>query len=316
MFTIIGGDGKEYGPVTADQVRAWITEGRANLETKAKALGSDEWRRLGDYAEFGATSGFAPPPPAAEVAGASTASADATIGSPAPTFSPAGNVDPKAFADAAIARARPLDVLGCIERGWELYKANFGGLFFVTFVMMFFEVILSKLIGLIPGPRWVITDKFSLGMDTWASVLLSAPIYGAMNVYYLAKLRGRMVDLGDVFRAFVECFIPLFLVGLLASLLTGIGFLLLLLPGFYLAVGYSFAKVLVVDHHMPFWTALEVSRRVVTSQWWSVLGLWLLAGLVALLGVIGLIIGIFFTIPILHAAAICAYEDLFNPPAN
>lgn len=52
MFTIIGGDGREYGPVSADQVKAWIAAGRANLDTKAKAVGSDEWRRLGDYAEF------------------------------------------------------------------------------------------------------------------------------------------------------------------------------------------------------------------------------------------------------------------------
>jgi uncharacterized RDD family membrane protein YckC len=52
MFIIIGGDGKEYGPVTADQIRTWIKAGRANLDTKAKALGTDDWRRLGDYAEF------------------------------------------------------------------------------------------------------------------------------------------------------------------------------------------------------------------------------------------------------------------------
>lgn len=52
MFTIIGGDGKEYGPATAAQIRSWITAGRANLETKAKAVGSDEWRPLGEFPEF------------------------------------------------------------------------------------------------------------------------------------------------------------------------------------------------------------------------------------------------------------------------
>lgn len=52
MFIIIGGDGKEYGPATAEQIRTWIAAGRANLDTRAKALGSEEWRRLGDYAEF------------------------------------------------------------------------------------------------------------------------------------------------------------------------------------------------------------------------------------------------------------------------
>ena len=63
MFTIIGGDGKEYGPVTLEQVRGWITAGRANLDTKAKALGTEEWRRLGDYAEFGPPANLPPPMP-------------------------------------------------------------------------------------------------------------------------------------------------------------------------------------------------------------------------------------------------------------
>jgi uncharacterized RDD family membrane protein YckC len=56
MFIIIGSDEKEYGPVTADQVRAWIAAGRADLDTKAKAAGSDEWRRVGDFPEFGGAS--------------------------------------------------------------------------------------------------------------------------------------------------------------------------------------------------------------------------------------------------------------------
>lgn len=61
MFTIIGGDGKEYGPVSVEQLRAWIAAGRANLDTKARAAGSEEWRRLGDFAEFGPQSDMPPP---------------------------------------------------------------------------------------------------------------------------------------------------------------------------------------------------------------------------------------------------------------
>jgi uncharacterized RDD family membrane protein YckC len=69
MFIIIGGDGREYGPVTADQVRTWINGGRANLDTRAKALGSEEWRRLGDYAEFSLPTGAPPVISAGSVAG-------------------------------------------------------------------------------------------------------------------------------------------------------------------------------------------------------------------------------------------------------
>jgi uncharacterized RDD family membrane protein YckC len=68
MFTIIGGDGREYGPVSAEQVRVWINSGRANLETQAKALGTAEWRRLGDFAEFASPDDLPPvmSPPAAD----------------------------------------------------------------------------------------------------------------------------------------------------------------------------------------------------------------------------------------------------------
>jgi hypothetical protein len=304
MFTIIGGDGKEYGPVTADQVRAWIEAGRANLETQAKPLGSEEWRRLGDFAEFGA----AAPPPA-------IAAAPAAAG-PAAEFQPAGAVDAKSFADDAIARAAPLDIMGCIERAWELLKSNFAPLVGTTLLVMIVEVLVSKLFGFVPGPRWELTPRIAFGMDTWASLLLSAPIYGALNIYYLKKMRGEAVDVGDVFRGMGQFFVPLFLVGLVGTLLTAAGFALLLLPGLYLAVAYAFAKMLVVDHHMPFWTALEVSRRVISSQWFRVFGLVLLATLVALLGLIALIVGVVFTMPLLFGSLCYAYDDLCNPPRS
>lgn len=60
MFTIIGGDGQEYGPVSLQQLRSWVAAGRANLDTHAKVAGSDEWQRLGDLPEF--TEQIAPPP--------------------------------------------------------------------------------------------------------------------------------------------------------------------------------------------------------------------------------------------------------------
>lgn len=60
MFIIIGGDGEEYGPVSVQQLRSWLAAGRANYDTQAKAVGSDEWRRLGDFPEFAAP--VEPPP--------------------------------------------------------------------------------------------------------------------------------------------------------------------------------------------------------------------------------------------------------------
>jgi uncharacterized RDD family membrane protein YckC len=67
MFTIIGSDGKEYGPVTTEQIRTWIAAGRANLDTQAKRVDTPDWKRVGDFPEF--ATGTGAPPPLAPVAG-------------------------------------------------------------------------------------------------------------------------------------------------------------------------------------------------------------------------------------------------------
>lgn len=51
-YLIIGGDGKEYGPVTDADVRQWIAEGRLNAQTMAKGEGDAEMRPLSAFPEF------------------------------------------------------------------------------------------------------------------------------------------------------------------------------------------------------------------------------------------------------------------------
>jgi len=63
MYKIIGGDGKEYGPVSADDVRQWIAEGRANGQTRVQAEGSADWQALGSLPEFGLSPDTAAPAP-------------------------------------------------------------------------------------------------------------------------------------------------------------------------------------------------------------------------------------------------------------
>jgi hypothetical protein len=66
MYRIIGADGRDYGPVGADELRQWISEGRANAQSLVQAADSPEWRPLGNLTEFahllGALSAKAPPP--------------------------------------------------------------------------------------------------------------------------------------------------------------------------------------------------------------------------------------------------------------
>jgi len=52
MYKIIGADGKEYGPITVEQVRQWVAEGRANANTQARLEGATGWQPLSAFSEF------------------------------------------------------------------------------------------------------------------------------------------------------------------------------------------------------------------------------------------------------------------------
>lgn len=51
-YTIIGGDGKQYGPISGDDLRKWISEGRLNAQSQAKAESDAEFRTLSTFPEF------------------------------------------------------------------------------------------------------------------------------------------------------------------------------------------------------------------------------------------------------------------------
>jgi hypothetical protein len=358
VFILIGSDGKEYGPATADQVKQWIADGRATLETLGKRVGEGAWRRLMEFSEFQRPAPIAdvPPPrvatppataavnaaaPTATVSGNSPGgdqtgalpSAGGAVGSGAGGTLPSGAslagttaagaaagavgqagagaggvsggaagpvvVDPRAYAEELIGRAGKLRIWHCVGRAWRLTTSNFWAIVGGTFI----GLLVLGVIQMIPL------------LGTVAGFFLSGVLYGGLYLYYLKYVRGESADLGVIFSGFSATFGPLMLASLVSSLLTTLGILLLILPGIYLAIAYLFTFLLIQDRKLDFWCAMEVSRRVITAQWWRVFGLMIVAGFFACLGIIGLFIGIFVTLPILFGAIVYAYEDLVNPPS-
>ena len=62
MYRIIGVDAKEYGPITAEVLRQWIAEGRANASTKVLPENTTTWKYLSELPEFAAILNVAPSP--------------------------------------------------------------------------------------------------------------------------------------------------------------------------------------------------------------------------------------------------------------
>jgi uncharacterized membrane protein len=266
MFTIIGGYGKEYGPVTVDQVRTWMAAGRANLTTKVKAVGTDEWKTIAEVPEItGSTA-------TAGIAGTSV-----------PSLPP---------------RAASLDILSCYARSWELLKGDFWPIVGVSFLIL---ICFGTLAGV---------EKHGL---YFLGIIFNKVLAGGLYYYFVLKIRGRPATVGDAFAGFTKAFLPLVVIGLLFSLFVTLGVLCLILPGIYLAVAYVFASIVAVDKGLPFWDSMEMSRKVITRNWWPIFGLLLLAIPVFIVGALALGVGIFVAAPVVVGAIAYAYEDLCNP---
>jgi len=60
-YTVIGQDGKTYGPVSAGQIREWLAQSRLDSRTTVFVEGAAEWTYLGLLPEFAAEFHTSPP---------------------------------------------------------------------------------------------------------------------------------------------------------------------------------------------------------------------------------------------------------------
>ena len=80
MYKIIGADGKEYGPITAEQLKQWLVEGRVNSQTRVLAEGTTDWKPLSEIPELAVAATPSAPLPAPAFRPGAAATADQVNG--------------------------------------------------------------------------------------------------------------------------------------------------------------------------------------------------------------------------------------------
>ena len=271
---MIGPDGKVNGPMGAADVHQWLAEGRASKYSRVRREDELTWQSLGSFPEL--IPPRVDPPPSA----------------PAPTVADTA----QSLAAHYLARGTTVDAARCVSRAWKLLRDNPVMLIGSAFVTLS----LIAGISLVPRIGWLV------------GMVLDAPLLGGLYYLFLMRLRGQPVRAEDVFSGFRLAFMPLVLAGLLCGALTSLGFLLLIVPGIYLTVAFLFALPLVIDKQLDPWVALEVSRRVVHAQWWTMLALALIVALIALAGVLAFGVGLLIALPVAVGTLMYAYDDLFG----
>ncbi len=140
-------------------------------------------------------------------------------------------------------------------------------------------------------------------------ILLAGPLSVGFLVMAHRLDKGKPVDFVNFFDGF-NAFVPLLLAYILTTLITIIGYFLFVIPGIYFSVVYLFALPFVYFKKKEFWDAMELSRKLITKEWFSFFGFILLLALLNILGALAFGIGLFFTIPISACAIYVAFDEI------
>ena len=302
MYKIIGADQKEYGPVSGDRLRQWILQNRANAQTLVKLEGSEEWKPLGEVAEF-----------AAEFPERDDPSSIQEKTEKSEEFE-------RVYSEASLDHR--LNILRCLRSGIQLF-----------FSQPLLLIGCTALAGII---MWITSQPKNLGF--FFNLIISGPLYGGLFYVFLRVLRCQPTGIHDLFIGFRKYFVPLVLAQLMVLFITMLScvftfaftfvtlishksalfypFAILtivsMLPPIHLSVCWFFTLVIVVDKGLDYWPAMQLSRDRVHPQWILLAGLIIIAGLVGLSGSLFHQDAVVLTLPLFIAIVVSAYEDLFK----
>ena len=339
-YFIIGGDQQEYGPVTADELKQWIGEGRLNGQSLARAEEEMDWRPLASFPEFAATLNPASLPKEQSAA----------------DFSP----------EALLAQGYDLDIGRCISQAWEAYKNNFWTYFGAFWLAMVAVIVGGAFLGGLLGGIGAILAPEAMKHPAGRAVLdfivsvtvpvLSGPIMAGLYLFYLKNLRGQAASLGEIFSLFQRNFKAAYLGQLLISVIAFLcmltfnfkcnGVILPLLdqmktatpeqvqsimhqitaefmslvpvlllsavPLTYFIVSLVFTLPLVADKPLSFGSAVSLGWKLVHRHWFQIFGLTVLGGLISMVGILGCVVGVVVTLPLGTLILVQGYEAIVN----
>lgn len=202
---------------------------------------------------------------------------------------------------------------GVIGEAWEKVKNDPAGLILPV-------VLVSVIQGLPNGVLSAGADAMTReGNDVLAAALrfsawlvglvISAWLTGGLMELFLKAARSQPYTVSDVFgggRWFAPMLVTLFLV----QLGTSVGFLLCVIPGIVLALGWVFATVLVVDRERSAVDAIKESWALTRGHKMDIFVFWILGFFVGLLGLLACCVGIFPAMAVVLLAQIHIYEHL------
>lgn len=188
-----------------------------------------------------------------------------------------------------------------ISQGIQMFKKDIGNFVLFTLVVAAISVVINliPILGYIVG--LIINPPLAAGYFIVANKIRKGEAYTFNNFF-----DGFKINLGN-----------LIVVSVLTGVFSFIGTLFCILPGIYLTVAYSIATPILLFLNLEFWDAMEASRKVVSKNFFSWLGFFIVVWLGAvIIGLLACGVGLLFTVPVAILATYCAFADVMSGPTE
>ncbi len=218
---------------------------------------------------------------------------------------------------------KAVDPIECIKAGWELVKPHywlFVGMAFIAYAIG--QAVPLILMGpMMAGFYFVLFAARRREPIEFAALFKGFEFFGPSLV---ATLLHMLPVMAIIIPTYLLFYVSIFVAaaaqsqsqnpaGMLGVFFT---FFLVMIVIFVLiiiiSVGFTFAYPLIVDRRLNGLDAVKLSFKAGLANFWRLLGMMLLTGVMVTVGMAFCIVGMFLVLPISYAAIAAAYEQVFG----
>ncbi|MBU0484450.1 MAG: hypothetical protein KKB30_08050 [Proteobacteria bacterium] len=217
--------------------------------------------------------------------------------------------------ERAVTKPRDFAVMEVIKEAWQKTSGAKGSIWaayaiicFGMFVVVFGVQVLAGLAG--AADNLAITGAIQVTVNAAMYPFLAGIMM--MGIY---KAVDRPINFKMAFGYF-SLLIPIVVGGFLMTIITVLGFILLFVPGIYLAISYSMTIPLIVEKGMGPWEAMETSRKAVSKHWFRVFGVNIMMGIILMISSIPMGLGIIWTMPMFFVTTGILYRNIIGVEAE
>lgn len=302
------------GPVSLDEIQRLLAGGSLLETDLVWREGMTDWLPAAGVPELKpAAPAMPPPPPMPAPAGDSLNPYQAPAGAYTGTA-----LEVTAPGEEIVPGSQPIDIGDCISRAFELTKRHFWFLLGAGAVYMVSTIAISiavEVAGMPFGSQRLQTEgvdapplAIAAGVVGW----LVSQVFDLFVGLGLARIglnvvSGQAVAIGMLFGEGGKL-LNAVVATLLYILMVALGTLLLIVPGIYLALRFSQYHSAIVDKNLGAIEALKYSARLTEGNKLNLFLLWFVCAGLVLAGIIALLIGLAFALPMVYLISYVAYR--------